>query len=150
MQMKQHRPIGYVVAAILGFGAAATIGSTGHAQTADHPARLIQTLDLNRDGALDRAEFLAARTDKFETVDADSNGVISRDEFDAVVERFRALHGLEDVDGQTRNSPVFGALDSDGDNLISQAEFDAAAEALFLRFDRNGDGLLTPEDRSEG
>jgi Ca2+-binding EF-hand superfamily protein len=120
------------------------------AQSVEHPARLIQRLDMNHDGALDRTEFRAARNDKFQAADMNEDGAISRGEFEAVVARFRALHGLDRAAGQTGQSPVFDRVDLDGDGLVTQEEFNAAADRMFARLDRDDDGLLTVEDGFEG
>lgn len=116
------------------------------AQSVEHPARLIQKLDTNQDGALDRTEFRTARNDKFDVVDANEDEIISRSEYEIVVTRFRALHGLDRNDGQGAQNDVFGRVDADGDDRVTRDEFNAAADRMFVRLDANADGMLTVED----
>ena len=42
--------------------------------------------------------------------------------------------------------PGFDRLDADGDGQLSRAEVDSLREALFARFDRNGDGVITTDE----
>ncbi len=137
-------------AAMLALMAAFAMAMPAQAQSVEHPARLIQKLDINHDGALDRSEFRAARNDKFDVVDTDGDDAISRSEFEAVVVRFRALHGLDRNVGQTGQSPVFDRVDLDGDDLVTRDEFNATADRMFAHLDRNDDGLLTVQDGFEG
>ena len=121
-----------------------------HAQSVEHPARLIQKLDTNHDGALDRTEFRTARNDKFAVVDTNEDDIISRSEYEIVVVRFRALHGLDRNDGQGARNDVFDRVDADGDDRVTRDEFNAAADRMFIRLDANADGLLTVEDGFDG
>lgn len=121
-----------------------------HAQSVEHPARLIQKLDTNHDGALDRTEFRAARNDKFDVVDTNEDDVISRSEYEIVVERFRALHGLDRNGAQSTQTNVFDRVDADGDNRVTRDEFNEAADRMFIRLDADANGLLTVEDGFEG
>ena len=121
-----------------------------HAQSVEHPARLIQKLDTNHDGALDRGEFRTARNDKFDVVDTNEDDVISRSEYEIVVVRFRALHGLDQNGQPEAQYNVFDRVDADGDERVTRDEFNEAADRLFIRLDANADGLLTVEDGFEG
>ena len=121
-----------------------------NAQTVEHPARLIQKLDANHDGALDRAEFRAARNDKFDVVDTNADEVISRSEYEIVVARFQALHGLDRNSEQGEASNVFDRVDADGDDRVARDEFNVAADRMFARLDANEDGLLTVDDGFDG
>lgn len=120
------------------------------AQSVEHPARLIQKLDANQDGALDRTEFRAARNDKFDVVDMNADDVISRSEYEVVVARFRALHGLDRDSQQGEANNVFDRVDADGDDQVTRDEFNDAADLMFSRLDANEDGLLTVEDGFDG
>jgi Ca2+-binding EF-hand superfamily protein len=126
-----------VVAAGIGLPAVADSGS------GEHRARMLERYDTNQDGAIDRDEFMAGRDDWFTKLDGDGDGVISQAEFDEAIARLREEHGSK------RHGPDFSKLDTDGDGSATRAEFDAAAERLFTRFDRNNDGILSPEDRKD-
>ncbi|MEX1108707.1 MAG: hypothetical protein WEC00_07355 [Dongiaceae bacterium] len=109
----------------------------------DHRAKMLERYDSNADGAIDRDEFTTGRDDWFAKLDADSNGVVTQTEFDEAIAQFREEHGSE------RRGPDFSKLDSDEDGNATRAEFEAAAERMFTRFDQNGDGVLSPDDRKE-
>jgi len=72
----------------------------------------------------------------FETLDLDGNGQVTREEMQAF--------GLQ----------RFSKADTDGDGVLSEAELVAAAQAraaervtkMVERFDKNGDGALSPEE----
>lgn len=139
-----------------------------HEQRADKraarfdPAKLFARLDSNHDGNITRAEAEAARTARmaakgkpaaahamafgrlFARADKNSDGIISRAEFDAAP-----------PEGGMRNAGMKGGRmfemgDSNKDGRVSLAEAQHAALSHFDRFDRNHDGRLTPEERSQG
>ncbi|MEX0807422.1 MAG: hypothetical protein WD044_01720 [Dongiaceae bacterium] len=126
-------------AATAGISLSAAAGSGSD----DHRAKMLERYDSNSDGAIDRNEFISGRDDWFAKLDADGDGVVTETEFDDAIAQFRAEHGSE------RRAPDFSKIDSDEDGNATQAEFEAAAERMFTRFDRNGDGVLSPDDRKE-
>jgi Ca2+-binding EF-hand superfamily protein len=111
----------------------------------DHRARMLGLFDTNEDGAIDRAEFMAGHDERYARMDADGDGAVTQAEFDEAVMRFRAEHGI-DAGGRHRG-PDFRRFDVNGDGGVTRAEFDEAAERMFGHLDRNGDGVLSPEDR---
>ena len=139
-----------VGAALLALLLPIAVTHPAQAQSVEHPARLIQKLDANHDGALDPTEFRAARNDKFDVVDTNEDDTISRSEFEIVVVRFRTLHGLDRNSEPGAQSNVFDRVDVDGDDRVTRAEFNEAADRMFSRLDANEDGLLTIEDGFEG
>jgi Ca2+-binding EF-hand superfamily protein len=151
--MSIDRPF-IISAALLALLLPFAVTHAAHAQSVEHPARLIQKLDTNHDGALDPTEFRTARNDKFDVVDTNEDDVISRSEYEIVVARFRALHGLDrDEEQGTQNSAqndVFDRVDADGDDRVTRDEFNAAADRMFIRLDANADGLLTVDDGFSG
>ena len=135
-----------VAAALLALTLPFAVMHAAQAQSVEHPARLIQKLDTNHDGALDRTEFRKARNDKFDVVDTNEDEIISRSEYEIVVARFRALHGLDGNDQPGAPNNVFDRVDADGDDRVTRNEFNEAADRMFIRLDANADGLLTVED----
>jgi Ca2+-binding EF-hand superfamily protein len=118
------------------------------ADAAERRHALFARLDKNGDGKVTADEMAQARADMqarhvdrmFARLDADHDGKISRDE---------AMKGMDDRAElrRGRHGAMLAKLDKDGDGAISAAEFDAAGDARFYRMDRNGDGVITPDER---
>ena len=134
-----------MVAALAAFSAGGGVTAWADSGSGDHRAKMLERYDTNQDGAIDRDEFTAGRDDWFAKLDSDADGVVTQAEFEAAIARFRESH-----DGSNRHGPDFSRLDTDGDGNATRAEFEAAAERVFARFDRNGDGVLSPDDRKDG
>ena len=110
--------------------------------------------DANRDGAITTEEVQAAmqghREDRrerlFAALDADSDGMISRAEFDASAER-RGEHGGRFGGMGHRRWGGHGRGDRFEADGVTRAEAETRATAMFDRMDANDDGFLTREDR---
>ena len=113
-------------------------------------------LDENRDGSVDRPEFVRAvavrslyavdgfaqpRPLAFESVDVDGNGVLTPEEFlrADLLRRSASMSG--GVDGRRR--ALFDLVDADRDGLLSEREFMHAGRRDFLRSDANRDGSVS-------
>lgn len=122
--------------------------------------------DVNKDGKIDKSDREARRAErldkKFEALDADKNGSISKQEFTAKRDRDgkRGQRDQAGVDGQKgesqrkhRGHHRGGAMmmhkmaDTNNDGAITQAEFTAAATKHFDMVDANKDGRITKEER---
>ena len=99
--------------------------------------QLLREVDTDRDGRMTQAEIDAAVNARFTRFDADGNGRLSLDEFTAL---------WADV---TRPVAVraFQFMDPNGDANVTKAEVDERTGRLVQRFDRNGDGALSMQDR---
>lgn len=130
-------------------------------------------VDANRDGGLDRAEFMADGQRWFARVDENGDGSITPDEL--TVLRLRLLpptvRGVEtrgenmrqryrDSDRRQRlfgpragpydrPDPVMSA-DVNLDNRVSAEEYQAQAARTFATLDRNRDGRLTKDEVAVG
>ena len=100
---------------------------------------MIQSVDTNGDGSLSQEEISAAIDARFAEFDTDKNGSFSLQEFEALWAEI------------TRPAAVraFQFLDPDGDAAIAKAELDDRFDEMVSRFDRNEDGVLSPDDRPE-
>jgi Ca2+-binding EF-hand superfamily protein len=113
--------------------------------------------DRNRDGALDRAEFLGSdmdddRGDRFDDLDANGNGRIEREEWHASNDAFMWLDRNRDgvlsrleVTGEEQaasRSDQFASLDYDGNGTISRNEWHWSLGSFSQR-DLNRDGVLS-------
>jgi len=111
--------------------------------------------DANRDGLISADEVQVAmqarrsegRNRIFAALDSDSDGMISRAEFDARAEgrgergeRFRRGGHHRRFGGRGGR----GGFEADG---VTRAEAETRATAMFDRMDANDDGFLSPEDR---
>src|SRR4051812_48812897 len=119
-----------------------------------------------REGPLADGPGRDGRAEIFAHLDANHDGVVTRDEFmnagpgDTRVER-RRMFVMRDGegDGPGRDRPGFGPraggmrgpmierMDSNHDGRVSLAEAEARALQAFDRADANHDGIVTPEER---
>lgn len=102
---------------------------------------MFERLDLNKDGAVDAAEIVAARQIRFEASDANGDGKLTSEELQAAHQK-RAAEQAE-----RHSSRMIKRLDEDGDGAITKAEFDAKADRrgarMLKRLDADGDGKIT-------
>jgi len=116
-----------VLATLLGFAAAApaTDGAAKH----DPKAAFTET-DENRDGFIDRAEFVARLVEIFFHGDRDKDGLLTFAEMELVVSF------PED----------FRSADTSGDGKVSMPEFLKARAGSFDEADADSDGMLSLEE----
>ncbi len=90
----------------------------------------------DKDGRLTRAQLEEGLHRDFAAADTNHNGVLDPDEVRAVNEQ----RWKED---QSALSPL---QDWNGDGVVDFSEFAATARALFNELDRDGNGVLTPNE----
>ena len=91
--------------------------------------------DSNHDGIFTCEEWKSFMERLFASGDRNRDGSLSRAEFDAIK---KADPSLADAD--------FGYFDENQDGKISRKEFVEKPSAFILRFDRNGDCRVTPDE----
>ncbi len=105
---------------------------------------------------LDKADRDARASQRFDRLDTDRNGAISRDEFAARGERGGPDARTADGAGTEKKRGGRGhrggmmmlrMADADNDGSVTRAEFDAAVKAHFAEVDTDSDGSITKEER---
>ena len=94
---------------------------------------MFERADLNNDGKVTKAEYLAASDGKFEDKDFNKDGVIEKSDMDA--------HRAACESGAILCGPLAQA-DMNGDKKVSKAEFMAMPRPMFERMDANKDGVI--------
>jgi Ca2+-binding EF-hand superfamily protein len=98
--------------------------------------------DADSDGVLTRAEFNAGREAQFARLDGDNNGQLTREEMRAERGERRRGRGGHRGAGLTR-------ADTDNDGNITREEFLARPTAMFARLDANSDGVISAAERPQ-
>ena len=93
--------------------------------------------DANKDGKISQQEIDTNRTDWHKKFDTDSNGDISLKEFE----------GLWLEAKRQRMIRAFQHLDTDASGSITLEEYTEPLSKIVERLDRNGDGVLSRDDR---
>jgi Ca2+-binding EF-hand superfamily protein len=101
--------------------------------------------DANSDGVLTRAEFDAGRAASFAQLDADNNGQLTREEMRA--ERGEHRRGRGGHRGGGMHSLTSADANSDGN--ITRDEFLARPTQMFDRLDANDDGVISTTERPQ-
>ncbi|MCE9605984.1 MAG: hypothetical protein K8U03_13900 [Planctomycetia bacterium] len=105
-------------------------------RVAKYAEGLLNQYDANKDGVLQKDEWSKMRGEPKKS-DRDNNDLITKEELAAHLSNY----GLPDW---------FTRCDTNGDGQVAMGEFSAAWDdakaAEFARWDRNGDGLITPRE----
>lgn len=135
------------VFAAAGFAALASAAGLALAQD-DAPARgsfgLFQS-DSNSDGVVTRQEFDAARDARFTQLDANNDGQLTREEMRAMW----AERGRRGWRGHRGGMHSLRGADANNDGNITRDEFLARPLAHFDRLDANNDGVISADERPQ-
>lgn len=105
--------------------------------------------DTNSDGVLTRQEFDAGRAADFIRLDADHNGQLTREEMRADRgergEHRRGRRGGHRGEGMHR----LASADANNDGNITREEFLARPNEMFQRLDANNDGVISTAERPQ-
>jgi Ca2+-binding EF-hand superfamily protein len=106
-------------------GATALAGTAMAQQGAAPSAPRTMKADANGDGALSRAEFMAQAEARFARLDADKNGLLTREERKTARAAMRSARGERRTDrmGGGGGARMLASFDSDRDGRVSLAEF---------------------------
>lgn len=99
--------------------------------------RMMKSFDADGDGSLSQAEIDAGRQRQFAQYDSDKDGTLNLQEYQAF---WMDMNRARMVDG-------FQRLDDDGDAIVTSDEFLEPFANIVERRDRNGDGVLSKDDR---
>jgi Ca2+-binding EF-hand superfamily protein len=145
--------------------AALTLALSGgaFAQQGNPGAHFVQNWDQDGDGAVTQAEAQTMRDNLFTTFDADEDGKLSTEEFDAFdtvraadQEEMRAEMGVKAGGGlgkgmgpgmmRAEGGMMRTFNDADGDGAVSREEFVGRTADWFVMMDQTGDGKITEDD----
>jgi Ca2+-binding EF-hand superfamily protein len=126
-----------VKGALVGAAVFAALTGVASAQQGDgRCGRLLDRLDADDNGRVERSEVMAAQARRFARLDSDRDGVLTEAQFvDAMVERMGA-----------RLERRFDRMDADSDGRLTVIEFQAAAGARFDRIDGADAGSVAIDD----
>lgn len=101
---------------------------------------LAKRYDADKDGTVSQAEIDTNRTEWHKKFDTDGNGTLSLKEFESLwleAKRQRMVRS-------------FQRFDVDGDAQMTLEEYTEPMSNIVERWDRNGDGVISREDRRHG
>ncbi len=138
------------IAALLAFGASASLAQSPAAQTGQEAsaakdarpgmgrraARFLRIFDTDGSGSVSLAEIRAEQKRIANAADVNGDGALSVDEFRRRARLIRSL-------GATS---LFDMLDTDGDRKVTEAEIAAPSARWFKRYDANADGAVSADE----
>jgi hypothetical protein len=110
-------------------------GHRGHGM--HNMAMMAERYDGNKDGKLSQKEIDTNRTAWHGEFDADKNATLSLQEFQGLWLKARNEEMVRE----------FQRFDRDGNGQMTLDEYKQPLADMVARMDRNGDGVLSPEDR---
>lgn len=144
--------------AIMGVVALTVAGSIAQAADPRPPMMgqmMMTMLDTNKDQVISADEIKAHLEERFAAFDQDSNGSISKDEFEKAKPAMPMDgkgHGpMMDDKGPGKmhaahQEQMFKLMDTNADGVVSREEFQAHEHARFKDMDTNNDGQITADE----
>ncbi|MGH6831309.1 MAG: hypothetical protein ACREJQ_02850 [bacterium] len=119
-------------------------GDAAKGKMKDASAARFKEADKNSDGVLSKDEW-PGRPEGFGKVDADINGSVTLDEFQAGLKKMgEAMKERGEKSGAREE--LWKRADANSDGKVSLDEWTTAITNLFAKLDRNGDGQLNAAD----
>ncbi|MDZ4064396.1 MAG: EF-hand domain-containing protein, partial [Coriobacteriia bacterium] len=109
-------------------------------------------MDADKDGKVSLTEFVDGHVALFNKVDVDGKGAVSLDEVASAKQMHKAGPGRGPGKGGKGGGfgknveKRFTELDADGDGKVTKAEAEAGHKTRFAAIDKNGNGVLEPEE----
>ena len=131
--------VSLVAALLVSLPALAAPGDPAPTQAAPARERTagLMRYDTNKDGFVDRKEWSAGQEARFNLLDTNHDGKLTKDEL-------FVGNGVPPTDRQLQSQATyFRLLDTDKDGTVSRTEFLALAERNFVRCDLDKDGRIT-------
>ena len=141
MQLISTQNIAYLLVGIFSLCLASlAIAAPPHGPDGGH----FEQVDANDDGVISPEEFQAKRSGHFSSADKDGAAGLSFEEFTALQEQRENERRIR------RAKRAFKHLDTNSDGIIDDAEFAVRADHMFERLDANDDGNLSQEEMKQG
>lgn len=117
------------------------------AAAANDPADKFKTMDANGDGMVTSDEHAAGARTMFTRMDADGDGNVTTTEMDA---SHRMKAGAKADKARMSSSEKITAMDTNGDGALSASEHETGAQAKFSEMDTDGNGSLSRQEVAAG
>ena len=99
--------------------------------------KMFERFDVDKDGAVTTAEFLAVAAAPFDKIDANHDGVLDKTEIETWIGRRAPEEAMKHF---------LAMHDLDGDGKVTKAEFEKPMKKRFALYDRNDDGKVTRDE----
>lgn len=110
----------------------------------------IKMFDLNRDGVLQVDELKRSTATKFDLADTNKDGILSPEETAAAVDKMKsreqAVYGNSVRQYANRLKNRYKIADKDHDKQVSRQEYETYMTRHQQNFDRDGDGIISPDE----
>lgn len=94
-------------------------------------------MDTNGDGKVTAEELSERQSELIANADSDGDGAVTKDEL-------KAYHQARHAEWREKHNP-----DANDDGVIDRTEFISAAQERFDRMDKNGDGVISEDERGK-
>ncbi len=104
-------------------------------------------MDRNGDGKISSNEHAAQAKSRFETMDANRDGIVTAAEMEAAHSK---ITGKKEAKTEMTAAEKIKTIDTNADGMLSAAEHASGAKSMFQKMDTDGDGYLTQAEYEAG